>query len=204
MVVDVGCGRGGLARWLARTAALVVGLDVQAAAARAARANGEGRVLAAVAAADRLPLAVASVDAAVVFNSLHHFPEPAAVLRELGRVVRPGGHLYVAEPLPEGSYFAFMQPVDDETDVRLAAQRALACADDAHFVLATSLDYAYEVVVRDMAAEIAGWLAVDPARQAAVEAVGDAWPARFASLGEPLDEGRRFTQPMRVWCFSRA
>ncbi|MFW5680062.1 MAG: class I SAM-dependent methyltransferase [Pseudomonadota bacterium] len=204
VVADVGCGRGGLARWLAREAGLVLGFDPQANALAAARRASEGRVLVAAATAERLPLPEASLDVGIVFNSLHHFPDPAAALVELGRVVRPGGRLYVAEPLPEGSYFAFMQPVDDETEVRLAAQAALAAITPAHFALATSIDYAYDIVVRDLDAEIAGWLAVDGARRAAVEAIGAGWPARFEALGEPDPQGRRFTQPMRAWCFDRS
>ncbi|TVQ28934.1 MAG: class I SAM-dependent methyltransferase [Geminicoccaceae bacterium] len=204
IVADIGCGRGGLARWLAREASLVLGFDLQPAALRAARDASEGQVPVAAATAERLPLREACLDVGIVFNSLHHFPDPPAALAEAARVIRPGGQLYVAEPLPEGSYFAFMQPVDDETAVRRAAQTALAGIQPAQFALAKTADYAYDIVVRDLDAELAGWLAVDASRQAAIEAIGADWPRRYEALGVPHDGGRRFEQPMRAWCFHRS
>jgi SAM-dependent methyltransferase len=43
-------------------------------------------------------LGEASVDSAFILQSLHHFHRRAEVFRALGRVVRPGGRLFVAEP----------------------------------------------------------------------------------------------------------
>ena len=37
--------------------------------------------------------------------------------REAARVLRPGGLLYVQEPVAEGPYFELLRPIDDETDV---------------------------------------------------------------------------------------
>lgn len=45
--------------------------------------------------AQELPLRDASVDAAVSLNGLHVMPEPHRFLAELGRVVRPGGRLFL-------------------------------------------------------------------------------------------------------------
>lgn len=202
-IADVGCGRGGLARWLAREAALVLGFDLQPRALAATRRASDGAVLVAAATAECLPLADARLDGAVVFNSLHHFPDPDAALAELARVVRPGGTVALVEPLAAGGYFAFMRPVDDETAVRTRALEAIGRATSTYFALATSFDYAYEVVVHDLAAELEGWVAVDPARRPAVEALGEGWRERFETLGRPRDGGRVFDQPMRAWSFQR-
>ena len=43
-------------------------------------------------------------------------------------MIRPGGAVYVAEPLAEGNFFELTRMVDDETEVRAAAQAALAKA----------------------------------------------------------------------------
>ena len=40
----------------------------------------------------------ASIDSAFIIQSLHHFHRRPEVFRELGRVVRPGGRLYLVEP----------------------------------------------------------------------------------------------------------
>lgn len=45
--------------------------------------------------AQALPLRDGSVDAAVSLNGLHVLPEPHRFLRELGRVLRPGGRLFL-------------------------------------------------------------------------------------------------------------
>jgi SAM-dependent methyltransferase len=51
-----------------------------------------------VADAAALPLADASVDVAVSILSLHHWRDVPAILRELHRVVRPGGRVLIDDP----------------------------------------------------------------------------------------------------------
>jgi SAM-dependent methyltransferase len=46
----------------------------------------------------RLPFADASYDHAAAFEVLEHHPEPVLALRELARVIRPGGHVYLSWP----------------------------------------------------------------------------------------------------------
>jgi SAM-dependent methyltransferase len=43
--------------------------------------------------AGNLPFAPATFDLAVCFTSLHCFPDPARAVKELGRVVKPGGRI---------------------------------------------------------------------------------------------------------------
>jgi len=45
-----------------------------------------------------LPLADATFDAVLCIQTLEHVPEPASVLTELARVLRPGGKLYLSAP----------------------------------------------------------------------------------------------------------
>ena len=44
-----------------------------------------------------LPLPDASVDAVFANMYLHHCPDPAAALREMARVLKPGGRLVVTD-----------------------------------------------------------------------------------------------------------
>jgi ubiquinone/menaquinone biosynthesis C-methylase UbiE len=100
-VLDVGCGLGGKTVWYAESgAALVAGLDVEMRHARqsrrfaAARGRSE-RIGILVGDAMRLPFAPGSFDVVTANDSLEHFADPAAALRELGRVLVPGGRLYL-------------------------------------------------------------------------------------------------------------
>jgi SAM-dependent methyltransferase len=54
-------------------------------------------VLLCAAAAEALPLPAASIDLGWCAHSLYSLPEPMTALRELRRVVRPGGHVAVLE-----------------------------------------------------------------------------------------------------------
>lgn len=89
-VVDVGCGDGTLARYLARPGREVLGVDVDPDRLPDAGAG----VRFALARAEALPCADASVDALVMVMVLHHL-DGAAALAEVRRVVRPGGTVAV-------------------------------------------------------------------------------------------------------------
>ncbi|HEX3098682.1 MAG TPA: class I SAM-dependent methyltransferase [Usitatibacter sp.] len=99
-VVDVACGEGYGSALLARGAASVTGIDVsEAAIAHARRTYADVPNLQLVrASCDALPLADASVDVAVSFETLEHIAEQAAFLDELARVLAPGGVLVLSCP----------------------------------------------------------------------------------------------------------
>ena len=101
-VLDVGTGPGALTIAIARRceSCSVTGIDLAPemlgrAAARAIDAGVGDRVGFRVADAMALPLTDGSVDVAVSTLSLHHWRDVAAILRELHRVVRPGGHVLI-------------------------------------------------------------------------------------------------------------
>lgn len=94
-VVDLGCGGGLLAVPLAREGAHVIGLDLAAKALRAARAQQPERLLAAQADLAALPLAERSADVVLLADVLEHVDDPAAVVAQAAKVLRPGGALFV-------------------------------------------------------------------------------------------------------------
>jgi SAM-dependent methyltransferase len=97
--LDVGAGTGALAYALAARVASVVALDADPAMAARARETAPPNVEVVVGDGERLPFDDDSFDVAGTLRTLHHTPEPAHLLAELVRVVRPGGTLLVADQL---------------------------------------------------------------------------------------------------------
>ncbi len=95
-VCDVGCGYGGTARFLAtRSKAEVTGITISAKQyEEASRIGGEGlSFILADWLENRLP--DASFDAVIAIESTEHLPDVARGIREMGRVLVPGGRLVI-------------------------------------------------------------------------------------------------------------
>ena len=111
LVLDVATGTAGVALQLnSLTACRVVGIDLTEAMLR----EGKRRVSAArrkeqielvLGNADRLPFPDASFDALCFTYLLRYVPDPGATLRELARVVRPGGVIASLEFMSPPSRF---------------------------------------------------------------------------------------------------
>ena len=94
-VLEIGCGSAACSRWLARAGARPVALDLSAGMlARAAELNRSTGIAVPLVQADAeaLPLADASVDLACsAFGGLPFIADVEGALREVARVLRPGG-----------------------------------------------------------------------------------------------------------------
>ena len=68
-----------------------------------------------------------SFDAVLMFKSLHHVPMPLMdqALREIHRVLKPGGHALFLEPVYARSFNDLLRLINDEGEVRTAAVAAL-------------------------------------------------------------------------------
>jgi SAM-dependent methyltransferase len=201
LVVDVGCGDGSLVRHLARRGARAVGVEVGAEPLARARAHvpvGDERYERA--GAQALPLDDGTADAVLFMNSLHHVPREAmdAALAEAARVLRPGGLLYVQEPLAEGPYFELLRPVDDETAVRAAAHVAIGRAGRHGLAHEREIRFDNDVVHGGFGSFRDRVVLADAARAAAFAGVEDDLRERFERTAERVADGYRFEQPMRV------
>lgn len=112
-VLNVGCGTGGFDLLAGRAGAESWGVDAsEEAAAIAHRRVPGGRVL--CAAAEALPFRDRSFDVVYCYSTLEHVADAALAVREMVRVLRPGGGLYVHTPHRwacfEGHYKIFWPP----------------------------------------------------------------------------------------------
>jgi ubiquinone/menaquinone biosynthesis C-methylase UbiE len=87
-LLEVGCGTGLILARTARIARRAVGIDLSGGMLARARQRGLDVMQAS---ATELPIATASVDVAYSFKVLAHIPDIQGALREMARVVRPGG-----------------------------------------------------------------------------------------------------------------
>jgi demethylmenaquinone methyltransferase/2-methoxy-6-polyprenyl-1,4-benzoquinol methylase len=110
-VLDVATGTGAVAReLLARKGCTVVGLDQSPEMLAEARRRLPPDVTLVKGQADSLPFPDAAFDALTFTYLLRYVPEPGATLRELARVVRPGGTIAGLEfAVPRGIWRPFWE-----------------------------------------------------------------------------------------------
>jgi ubiquinone/menaquinone biosynthesis C-methylase UbiE len=96
-VLDLGCGPGDGAQRLAEAGAQAFGLDYSQGMLETARAvPGLGGLVRGD--AGRLPFRDGAFDKVLCTNSFHHYPQHLDALREMRRVLRPGGVLVLVDP----------------------------------------------------------------------------------------------------------
>jgi ubiquinone/menaquinone biosynthesis C-methylase UbiE len=138
--LDVGCGGGRTIEKLAAGAASVCGIDYAAGSVAASRAHNkqliaEGRVVVERASVSRLPFADASFDLATAVETQYYWPDVANDMREVLRVLKPGGRLMVAAESYRGGRHDWLQgPV-----MRLVGSHRLSVDD--HRALFQSAGY---------------------------------------------------------------
>lgn len=149
-VLEIGSGSGGYALYVAATGRChVVGLDVNVEGIRNASALAERQNLSAQArfqqcdVSQPLPFTDASFDAVYSNDVFCHIPGRLALLRELWRVLKPGGRMFFSDALVVGGilsndelatrsligYYLFVPPGENERLIEGAGFRMLNVTD---------------------------------------------------------------------------
>lgn len=102
IVGDLGCGTGQLASGLAPFVARVIAVDRSGDMLQAARRRlrEHSNVDVRRGELEAVPIADEDLDAATLMLVLHHVADPATVLREAARVLKPSGRLLICDMLP--------------------------------------------------------------------------------------------------------
>lgn len=104
--LDIGCGTG----WAVRYAASLVetgafyGIDLSEKMIEMAKNKAEGlkNVHFYATSAEHLPFESDMFDSAICTNSFHHHENPLATLKEVHRVLKPTGRMYIVDPTKDG------------------------------------------------------------------------------------------------------
>jgi 2-polyprenyl-3-methyl-5-hydroxy-6-metoxy-1,4-benzoquinol methylase len=110
IVLDIACGSGYGTKLLAEAAQKVFGVDVAEDAVKYAETNySSSRTEYLVGDGVSIPLATASVDVVISFETIEHIPDYKQFLVEVKRVLRPGGVMVLSTPndleFAEGNHF---------------------------------------------------------------------------------------------------
>lgn len=200
-IIELGCGNARMARTLLQRYpdCRVTGLEVDARQHAKNLATPQERLAFIAAGAEAIPLPDAQFDLALMLKSLHHVPLPlmAQALGETRRVLRPGGYLYVSEPIYDGALNEVIRLFNDEGVVRAAAQDALdAALDTGKWEQVAERRFDMPVRFKDFAEFEQRMMRPTFADHQLDEAKVAAVHAAFAPHCGP--EGARFTRPMHI------
>jgi ubiquinone/menaquinone biosynthesis C-methylase UbiE/uncharacterized protein YbaR (Trm112 family) len=101
MVLEVGCGNGRISRPLATGRTVVVGVDISRGmlrkAIQEARKHDTDTLFYVMGDAENLPFRDGIFNGCIIYGVLHHLGSPPDCLKEVSRVMEPGGQFYALE-----------------------------------------------------------------------------------------------------------
>ncbi len=156
-ILELGCGKADITRLIATTG---VGREVTATEvdqiqhSRNLQIDDLPNVNFFKAGSESIPFADESYDIVFMFKSFHHVPKNlmGTALKEVERILKPGGMVYISEPIFAGSYNEVLRLFHDEEMVRQAAFDAIKIAVNANaFLLVDQLFFNKQVEFVDFA-----------------------------------------------------
>ena len=177
-MLDVGCGPGTITAGLAARVAQVTGVDAAPDVLAAAREAAAGQANVAFAAGDvyRLGYPGGAFDVVHAHQLLQHLADPAAALREMGRVCRPGG-LVAARDADYGGMLWY--PADPElTEWRALYQQVARASGGEPDAGRHLLAWAHAAGFAEVTATASTWCYASPPDR---EWWGSSWAERVTS-----------------------
>ena len=201
-IIELGCGRADHARAIAGTypGARMTAFEVDPVQYELNRSAASPRNLRfALGGAEAIPAADESTDIVMMLKSLHHAPGGLLdrALREIRRVLRPGGLAYISEPVFAGELNEIIRIFHDEQQARIDAFEALRCAvGERDFDLVEERFFLAPVVYRDFAEFERDVIQATHSNHRLSADQLDNVRARFQRHAGP--DGAMFEMPMRV------
>jgi ubiquinone/menaquinone biosynthesis C-methylase UbiE len=132
-ILELGCGKADISRAIATAerGATITALEVDTAQhALNLESPQLPNLQFALGGAEKIPARDDQFDVVMMFKSLHHVPAELMdqALREVRRVLKPGGLAYIAEPVFSGAFNEILRVFHDEEQARLAAFAAITKA----------------------------------------------------------------------------
>jgi SAM-dependent methyltransferase len=112
-IAEIGCGEGVFLSRLREIGNAVVGADINGAAVKKAREKGLSVVEGGVETLLK-EFPHGSCDGVVIFHVLEHVADPSLFLRELLRILRPGGWVFASVPNPDRAVAKLLSEAWDE------------------------------------------------------------------------------------------
>lgn len=132
-ILELGCGAAAITREIATSGKnrRITALEVdEIAHAKNLQISDLDNVTFLLAGAQKIPLDDQSIDIVFMFKSLHHVPITLMQdsMHEIRRVLKPGGLLYISEPVFAGDFNDILRMFHDEQEVREAAFHSIKTA----------------------------------------------------------------------------
>jgi SAM-dependent methyltransferase len=200
--VDLGCGSGDFARKLlsdGRVASVDAFEVDQVQHENNLKAPGVPGLSFRSGGAERMALDDASRDLIAMMKSLHHVPGELMdqAFAEIARVLVPGGHLYVSEPVYAGEFNDIVKLFHDEGVVRAAAYAAVGrSAGSKVLTLVSEQEFMAPLFFRDFADFERRIIQATHSEHVLTPALMADVRAKFDAHMTP--SGARFIRPMRI------
>ena len=129
-ILDVGCGTGTLLSLITykNSNATISGIDLSPEMIRVAKSKLGEKADLRVGDSEELPWTESNFDVLLNTQSFHHYPNPGKVLAEMKRVLKPNGHLIIADlwrPTPVRQIMNLLMRFTKDGDVRVYSEKEI-------------------------------------------------------------------------------